>query len=229
MGPLAIGALLQVPKILGGLFGGGKQKRAARKINPIDPTYSIPKYSREQLELARNAFMSRTPGAAVAEQNIMGNQANMLANINRNAGDGSQAIAAAAGIGGQTNQSFVELSQAEAQNTMQEQQMLNQSLQNMSAEERLVYQDKLRKYKEALQAKQELMRSGMVNQQNALNEIGNLGGLYASGLFGSGGGGQGGAGGGGVGSLTTGWTPEEMAADYTRRRGVLGVMPRLRF
>jgi hypothetical protein len=225
MGPLVIGALAQVPRILGGLFAGGKQRRNARLIKGLDPTYKVSQYAKDQLGVAQNAYQGRMAGAATAEQNILTSQANQFANVNRNATDSTQALAIAAGIGGQTGKSLVDLGTAEATNKARLQGLYAQALQNMTEEERRVFEDKLRKYQEAMAAKQDLMRSGMTNQQNVFNEIGSMGALYASGMFGD----MGSVGGGSGGGYATGQTPEEMAARYTRRHGVGINMPRLRF
>lgn len=215
---------MQIPKILGGFITGAKQKRMARLIKGLNPTYEVSKSAKDQLGVAQNAYNARMAGATSAEQNILTGQANQFANINRNATDPTQALALAAGVGGQTSQSLVGLGVAEGQNKNRTQAMYMQALQNMSEEEKLVFQDKLRKYQEAMGAKQELMRSGMLNQQGAFNEIGNLGGLYASGLFGDGDTGR------GEQEMAYGMSPEEMAAAYTRRRGGPGMYtPRLRF
>lgn len=223
---LAIGLLSQLPSIFGGLFGGGKQKRLARKIKLMDPTYKVSEYAKDQLSTAQNAYNGRMAGATNAEQNILTNQSNQFANIDRNASDSSQALALAAGIGGQTNESLNQLGVAEGENKQGMLSNLNAAMQNMTQEERLVYEDKLRKYQEALAAKEGLNRSGMVNQQNAFNQVGNIGALFASGLFGNNNSTSGSSGGGSGNSVWTGPTPQQGAAGggYGRR-----TMPRLRF
>lgn len=190
MGPLAIGALAQLPSILGGLFAGAKQKKLAKKIQLMDPTYKESPYAKDQLAYAQNAMNARMRGATQAEQNILTGQANQFANLQRNATDSSQLLALAAGVGGNTNQSLINLGMAEGDNALQRQGMYNQALQVMTNEGDKVYNDKLRKYQEAVAAKNQLMQSGMVNQQNAFNQIGNFGALAAGGLFGGGMGGR---------------------------------------
>lgn len=224
--PLVVGALAQLPSLLGNLFTGGKQKRLAKRIQLDDPTYQVSPYAKDQLSLAQNAYNSRMAGASQAEQNIFTNQANQFANIDRNATDSSQALALASGIGGQTNKSLIDLGTAEGDSRLNSQNMLNQALQNMTTEEGKVYQDKLRKYQEALQAKNALMQGGLVNQQNAFNQIGNLGALYASGLFGNNGSGSNTQQNNSGNSVWTGPTPEQGAANYGRRSPW---MPRLQF
>lgn len=185
MPPMLIGLLAQLPSILGGIFGGAKQKRLAKMIHAMDPTYQVSQYAKDQLSTAQNAYNGRMAGATNAEQNIFTNEANQFANIDRNATDSSQALALAGGIGGQTGDALNQLGVAEGQNKQSMLGNLNAAFQNMSNEEKMVYQDKLRKYNDAIKAKEDLMRSGMTNQQNAFNQIGSIGSLYASGLFGS--------------------------------------------
>lgn len=199
---MPIGAIIQaaaqVPAMVNQIFTAFKQKKMAKKILLNDPTYQASPYAKDQLALARNAFNGRMAGATSAEQNIFTNQANQVANVNRNATDSSQALALAAGIGGQTNQSLNELGAMEAQNKNAMLGNYNAALQGMTEEERRIYQDKLRKYLEAAQAKKELQNASMTNMQNAFNQFGNMGAQFGN-SFGGGGGGSGSM--GGIGSM----------------------------
>lgn len=227
MPPVALGLLAQLPSILGGLFTGAKQKRLAKKINPVDATYQVSKYAKENLATAQNAYNARMPGAASTEQNIAGNEANQFANIDRNAGDSSQALAVAAGVGGQTNQAYNTLAGQEAGYKQTQQEFLSQAMDKMSNEEKLVFQDQLRKYYDSVKSKQDLMRSGMVNQQNAFNKIGDIGSLFASGQFGK----QNAGNSTGANTDMSLSVPDGTfgASDYTRRNGLGIMMPRLQF
>jgi uncharacterized protein YukE len=154
------------------LAAGGKMKRLSKKINPKDVTYEVSPYAQEQLDSARAEKNARMPGAAQAERNIYQNQANTLANIGRNATDSSQMLALATGVQGQTNDAFGNLGVADAQNRQMNVQNLNNALGVMTNENDKVYQDKLRKYQEAYNAKMALMNAGITNQANGLNQIG---------------------------------------------------------
>jgi hypothetical protein len=154
------------------IFAGGKQKKASKKINPKDVTYEVSPYAQEQLDNARAEKNARMPGAAQAERNIYQNQANALANMGRNSTDSSQLLAMAGGVQGQSNDAFGNLGVADAQNRQMNVQNLNNALGVMTGENDKVYQDKLRKYQEAYNAKMALMNAGITNQANGLNQIG---------------------------------------------------------
>jgi hypothetical protein len=151
---------------------GMKQKKMAKKINPQDVTYEESPYAKEQLAGARANLNARMPGAAQAERNVYQNQANTLASMGRNATDSSQLLALAGGVQGQTNDAFGNLGVAEAQNRMVQQQQLNNALGVMTNEGDKVFNDKLRKYQEAYNAKQGLMNAGMTNMANGVNQWG---------------------------------------------------------
>src|SRR5205085_1584394 len=69
----------------------------------------------QRLGLAQTLLNARMPGAAAAERNIYGSQANTMAQVNRNATDSSQVLALAGAAQGQTNQAFSNLETQEAQ------------------------------------------------------------------------------------------------------------------
>lgn len=105
-----------------GIIGGiGKmigRKKANKQLDALlakDPKYTENPEVANRLGLAKTLLNARMPGAAAAERNIYGSQANTVANVTRNSTDASQALAVAAGVGGQTNQAFQDLSQQEGQ------------------------------------------------------------------------------------------------------------------
>lgn len=153
-------------------FTGMKQKKMAKKINPQDVAYEESPYAKEQLAGARANLNTRMPGAAQAERNIYQNQANTLASMGKNATDSSQLLALAGGVQGQTNDAFGNLGVSEAQNRMVQQQQLNNALGVMTNEGDKVFNDKLRKYQEAYNAKMGLMNAGMTNMANGVNQWG---------------------------------------------------------
>ena len=101
------------------MFGRAKANRELKNLMKQDPTYQadprVMQMANQRLGLANTLLNARMPGASAAERNIYTNQANQLAGLNRGATDASQALAVAAGIGGQTNQAFENLGQQEAQ------------------------------------------------------------------------------------------------------------------
>lgn len=181
---------------IAGIFGAGSANSKLDELLQKDPTYTANPLANQRLGLAQSLLNARSPGAAYAEKNIYGNQANQQANIQRNATDGSQALALGAAGQAQTNQAFLGLNNQEDQNYQQRLGNLNQAQQGEIQEGDKVYQDQIRRFGDMAQIR------GQQNQntQNAWNSISNLGfgaanfGLSggASKIFGSGGGGGGG-------------------------------------
>jgi len=100
-----------------------------------------PIYGKDTLGLAKTLLNSRMTGAAAMERNIYGTQANTIANINHNATDSSQAIAAAAGVQGQTNENFGQMQLLEGQD-------YNNKLSYLTDEEGKVHDDNVRRWQD---------------------------------------------------------------------------------
>ena len=126
------------------------------------------------------------------ERNIYGNQANQLANVNRNATDASQALALGSAAQGQTNQAFQNLGTQEQQDYYNRLQNYTGAQQGMIAEGDKAYQDQVRKFQDMAG----LRGAQMQNTQNAWNSVANLGfgGANALSFLNFGQGGQGGQG-----------------------------------
>lgn len=178
--PIPLGLVGAGISALSGLITSGKQKRLARKIKLNDPTYEESKYAKNNLALAQQLYNARMAGAAQQEQNILSGQSNAISAVQRNASSGTDALAAAAGIQGQTNQSFADLGLAEAQDKLQRYALVNQANQQMVAEGDKVYGDKLRKYQEALQAKNALQGAALQNFHNSIAGFGNALAMYGN-------------------------------------------------
>lgn len=171
---LAIGAGLAGANAIGRLFGGNKQKKEAKKINPIWQQYQTNPYAKAQLGLAQNMFGGRMAGAPQMERNILANQAGTVANINRNATDGSQALAMAAATQGQTNNAFSNLQMQEQQNKYSMLNNLNQAYGQMVDEGDKVYQSQLQKYQMDVQRKDALNNAGMQNKYGAVSDLSSM-------------------------------------------------------
>lgn len=181
---------------IGKLFGSSHSNSQLNDLLKQDPTYTANPIAAQRMGLAQSLLNSRMPGAAYAEQNIYGNQANQQANIQRNATDGSQALALGAASQATTNQAFGQLNQQEDQNYQQRYNNLVGAQQGQIQEGDKVYQDQVRRFGDIAQIR------GQQNQntQNAWGSLSNLGfsaanfGLSGgvSKIFGSGGGQSGG-------------------------------------
>lgn len=161
-----------------GLIGGiGKMfasSHANSQLNDLlaqDPKYTANPLANQRLGLAQTLLNARSPGAAYAEKNIYGNQANQQAAIQKNATDGSQALALGAAGQAQTNQAFLGLSNQEDQGYQQRLNNLNQAQQGEIQEGDKVYQDQIRRFGDIAQIR------GQQNQNtaNAWGSISNAG------------------------------------------------------
>ncbi len=183
-----ISAAMQAVPLIGGLFGGGAQRRAARRINPVNATYEESPYTKSLYGAGANLYKGRMAGATAAQQNIAQNAANTNASVARNAGDASTALAMAAGIQGQADAAYGNLALTEAQDKINRFGVYSDVTQQMTNERDKVFQDKLRKYYDDLNYKRALEGASMQNTQNAFNKIGELGqagmALWQGGAFG---------------------------------------------
>jgi len=193
-----------------GLFGainsliqGNKQSKMARKINPVNTTYETQQPIQDLYNEGRNLYQGRMAGANQLEQNLLVNQANAMGSVDKNATSGSQALAVAAGLQGQTNQGFQDLQTKEAQDKQNRFGIQSQVSQLMAREGDKVYQDKLRNYYDDLNYKRGLEGAAMQNKAGffgGLDDLVNTGvsllspGGAFSGMLGGKNGGGGGAG-----------------------------------
>jgi len=148
------------------LIQGKKQKKMAKGINPIQANYETSEPIQDLYNEGRNLYQGRTAGANALEQNLLTNQANAMGNVNRNATSGSQALAVAAGLQGQTNQGFQDLQLNEAQDKQNRFGVMSNVSQLLAQEGDKVYQDKLRKYYDDLNYKRGLEGAAMQNNAN---------------------------------------------------------------
>lgn len=161
---------------IGGLISAGGANKKLDQLLKQDPTYQANPLASQRLGLAQTLLNARMPGASSVERNIYGNQANQLANVNRNATDGSQALAAGAAAQGQTNQAFQQLGQQESQDYQRRYGNLVGAQQGEIQEGDKVYQDQVRRFSDLAQIR------GAQNQntQAAWQGIANLGGGVGS-------------------------------------------------
>ena len=161
--------------VIGGIVTGNQQIKQANKINPVDGTYTENPYAKQRFGLAQTLLNARMPGAATMERNIFNNQANTFGQIDRNATDGSQALAMASATQGQTNNALQNMGLLENQNFQNNLNNLNQAQQGMINEGDKVYQDVLRKYNNSTNQKNQLMNAGQQNIKNGFNDAFNIG------------------------------------------------------
>jgi len=183
--------------IAGGLFGAFQLSQAG-KIHPQYTPYQTSPYAENVLENAKNAYGGRMAGATELEQNILTNQANVNANADRTATDGSQALAVKAANQGQTNAAFRNLQTQEAQQKYQLLNNLNLADQTMINEGDKKYQDMLYKYQMDAGQQAALRNAGIQNIFGAVNGLSGSAMQYNMMNGGGSGGGSGGTSGGGL-------------------------------
>lgn len=178
------------------LFTAGKQKKLANSINPVNSIYEESPYTKNLYNQGSNLYKGRMTGATALEQNIATNAANTNANVSRNAGDASTALAMAAGIQGQADQSFANLATTEAADKINRFGVYSDVTQQMTRERDKVHEDKLRRYYDDLNYKRALEAAAQQNKNKiwgALDNVANTAaGLFTAGAFGGGGSNQGG-------------------------------------
>jgi len=161
------------------IAGNRQQKKNMRDINALG-VYQENPYASKELAFAQNMYNGRMPGASILEQNILGNQANAMANVENNATDASQALAIAAGLQGNTNSSFANLAVQEAMDKMNRAGLLTGAYRTMINEGDKVWQDKVRQ----LQQKISVRAVGTQNTSNAINGmVGSIGFAGNAGVF----------------------------------------------
>lgn len=166
--------------MINSLIQSGRQRREARKIKPVNATYTENPYIENLYSQGANMYNGRMAGATQAEQAIQTNAANANAQVQRNAGDASTALAAAAGLQGQTDQSLINLATQEAQDKQNRFGIYSNVSRLMAEEGNKVFQDKLRNYYDDLNYKRSLQGAAMQNQANAWNGLDNAIGTAAS-------------------------------------------------
>jgi hypothetical protein len=172
----AIGLGVGLVGTVGKLFSAGKANSQLNALIGQDPTYTANPIAGQRLGLAQQLLNARQPGAANAEANIYGNQASTQANIERNATDSSQALAAGAGAQGQTNQAFTNLGAQEASGYMGRVQNLAGAQQGEINEGDKVYQDQVRRFGDLAQ----IRGAQNQNRQSAWGSVANAGSAVTS-------------------------------------------------
>jgi hypothetical protein len=188
----AIGAGIGLIGGIGGLLSAGKANRQLEGLLRRDPQYQVNPLAQQRLAYANTLLNARMPGAAAMDRNIYGAEANQMANIQKNAADGSQALAMGAASQGQTDQAFGNAAQVENQDFQRRYQNQVGAQEGMINEDDKVYQDRLRR----LQDEANIRGAQAQNRQGAWNAISGAGGGLmnfglaggAKGIFGGGGG-----------------------------------------
>jgi hypothetical protein len=172
MDPLVLGGLgLGLIGGIGSLFGAKRANKRIEQLIKQNPAYQANPIAQQRMGLASTLLNARMPGAAAAERNIYTNQANAMANVNRNATDSSQALALGAATQGQTNQAFGNLGMQEAQDYQRRYGNLVGAQEGVIQEGDKVHNDSIRRYQDLVS----LRGAQNTNTQGAWNSLTNLG------------------------------------------------------
>jgi hypothetical protein len=180
------GAGMQAGGLIAGIAGGLQTKHRLNKMqknNPAYTAYDSPELA-DRLSLAKTLLNARMPGMARAQQNIQGNQANVAAGVERNATSGAQALQMLSASQAQTNDAFGELQTKDEQNyynnlnNLTGAQMATATAK--TAENDKVYNDKVRRYQDAINI--QMAKNGITQQgaQSLINGGGEVSSLFDS-------------------------------------------------
>lgn len=177
VGGLAIG--------VGGLIGSAASRSKANKrlgeLSKYDPAYKPNPLAAQRFGMAQTMLNARMPGAQRAENNIFANQASTIANVNKIATSGADAIQAAAGVQGQTNQQLDQLSQQEAADFQRRYGNYSQALDGQMEEANKLFADNVRRYGD----KVGIVGAQTANRANTWGDIANTGfGISSLGMTG---------------------------------------------
>jgi hypothetical protein len=161
---------------IGGNLDMDKARHALSNLGNQDPSYEISPEAQGRYKLAQNLLNAQMPGQTQIERNIYGNQANADYNINSTATNSSQALAAKAGMQGNTNQNFQNLGVQQRQDYYNRLNNLNTAQGAMTGEEDKAYADRVRKWQDSVN----ILLGGAQMKQSEWQNVTNLGGMIGS-------------------------------------------------
>lgn len=153
------------------IYSGIKQNNLADKINPNYTAYQESPYAKQSLGLATQMFNGRMPGAAKAEENILGAQANQNANVQRNATDSSTALLLGQAGEAQANQASNDLAIKEGTYKTGLLDNVQNALNQLTGEKHIQHQDMMQKYGIDTADKSALRGAGMTNIAGGVNDF----------------------------------------------------------
>lgn len=174
--PLLVGLGVGLAGAIGKAIGRGKANKQMDTLLAKNPAYSENPLAKQRLGLAQTLLNARMPGAVAVERNLFTNQATQLNRLDRGATDASQALAAAAGIGAQTDTSLNQLGVNEAQDYQRRLANLSDAQQGVITEGDKVFQDKTRRYNDEFAVR----GAQQQNRQNTWGDISNFGFSFAN-------------------------------------------------
>jgi hypothetical protein len=178
--PIIAGAVVGLGSGLYQTISGSKQQKQGQKAfeaaMAARPQYEISDTVKQQLAEAQSRYNAQNPAIAMAYQQAQQGMAGQMANAQRNAGSGAQALAAGAGAQAQLQSIAPQLAAQQAAFQQQQYANLNQAQGLMSQEEKTRFSDMLA----ANQAKQNF-GLGLAQAGSAMKSQG-LGAMVQGGL-----------------------------------------------
>lgn len=145
--PIIAGAVVGLGSGLYQTISGSKQQKSGQKAfeqaMAARPQYEISDTVKQQLAEAQARYNSQNPAIAMAYQQAQQGMAGQMANAQRNAGSGAQALAAGAGAQAQLQSIAPQLAAQQTAYQQQQQANLNQAQGLMSQEEKNRFSDML--------------------------------------------------------------------------------------
>jgi len=145
--PIIAGAVVGLGSGLYQTISGSKQQKrgqqAFEQAMAARPQYEISDTVKQQLAEAQSRYNAQNPAIAMAYQQAQQGMAGQMANAQRNAGSGAQALAAGAGAQAQLQSIAPQLAAQQAAYSQQQQANLNQAQGLMSQEEKNRFSDML--------------------------------------------------------------------------------------
>lgn len=145
--PIIAGAVIGLGSGLYQTISGSKQQKSGQKAfeqaMAARPQYEISDTVKQQLAEAQARYNSQNPAIAMAYQQAQQGMAGQMANAQRNAGSGAQALAAGAGAQAQLQSIAPQLAAQQTAYQQQQQANLNQAQGLMSQEEKNRFSDML--------------------------------------------------------------------------------------
>jgi hypothetical protein len=173
--PITAGAIIGLGSGLYQTISGSKQQKkgqqAFEEAMSARPQYQISDTVKQQLAEAQSRYNAQNPAIAMAYQQAQQGMAGQMANAQRNASSGAQALAAGAGAQAQLQSIAPQLAAQQAAYSQQQQANLNQARGLMTEEQRTKFSDML----SANQARQNfglgLAQSGSAMKSQGLGAI----------------------------------------------------------
>lgn len=183
--PAAVGGVLGTVGTIGANLSGDKLRKKLNQAKNTNPAYAPSTDVNKRMALANNFLNGRSLASLITERQLATAQNNQLNFINRNATDGSQALALGTATLGQTQGAIQDNAVREAQdyyNKLNNYNLANEAVVN---EYTKAFDDKVRRWQDMVNI--DVTRHAIRQQQG--QNMANLGGMIAGMSFGGGGGG----------------------------------------